>query len=107
MDPKYLWRTSSDCSVSPYIPDVGFVACNRDLAPEDFQNPEAMAHHVSNHLVWSCTKPTPFISASSNKQYTLTEAQRKEDAGENNVTIVMIDHEIQKREEGLELLDVW
>jgi hypothetical protein len=100
MDREYLWRTSSDSSVSAYIPHVGFVASNRDLAPEDFQNPEIMARHVSNHLVWRNTEPTPFISTSSSKWYTLTQARRREAARENNVTIARIDHETQKEEGG-------
>ncbi|KAF8532078.1 hypothetical protein BDD12DRAFT_902463 [Trichophaea hybrida] len=90
--PEIFYRIYDDDSVSQRGRRYGFRAgagCGSD-ANAWFYSKTSIRAAVELHADWTNRVPTPFISTSTSAAWILRQAQRREKAGKENVTIVEI-----------------
>lgn len=89
-----LFRVEDDSSIAFYMEGLGiFAALGEEwvpLYPKGFKGMSILEQMVWDHLDWYNRTPTPFISASSNKDWALNEARRRQEAGKTNVVVYQI-----------------
>jgi hypothetical protein len=91
--PTEFFRVEDASSRAFYVRRKGIFAEDR-YAWVDFDRAEArLFDHVKRHLRWANRRPTPFISAYSNKEVAWKEAERRCRVGKQDVRIYIIDTE--------------
>lgn len=94
MFPWYGYRVEDNSSIAFYEKGQGIYAALSDewvpLYPEDSEDMSILEEMLHDHLNWYSRTPTPFISVSSNKDWVLNEARRRQVAGKTNVVVYQI-----------------
>jgi hypothetical protein len=93
--PSTLYRIYDRRSMSKYNSSDGFRAKDQSFRTEDWDNRQKMMPAIQLHLDWAST---PFISTSASHKTTLREAERRSQAGLEDVHIAIIDFAILEGE---------
>ncbi|CAG8258034.1 unnamed protein product [Penicillium olsonii] len=86
-----FWRVTSASSVAQFHPREGFKAPNETdritLDPQNEREAKMLLDHTTRHLEWGNRIPTSFISTYINDRPAKHEAQRRVQAGEEDVIL--------------------
>ncbi|KOS45952.1 hypothetical protein ACN38_g3117 [Penicillium nordicum] len=86
-----VWRVTDASSAAQYHPGVGFLALNSEgiitLSPKTAHERDTAVMHIKRHERWGNRRATPLISTYNLHCRATKEAQRRVDAGEQNVIL--------------------
>ncbi|CAI7594820.1 unnamed protein product [Penicillium palitans] len=101
-----FWRVTSASSAAQFYPGEGFRALNKTdeitLYPNSRREAKMLLDHTTRHLEWGNRIPTSLISTYSDDRPAKHEAQRRVQAGEEDVILweMELDKDVEDDVEG-------